>query len=505
MRTTTSAFRFFVLVLVSLPLTSAVHAAAEKKLQKLTLMQLNDVYQVAGVEGGKRGGLARVATLVKKIRREEGQAAFLVAGDFISPSVASKLFQGEQMIAALNSAGVDYVTFGNHEFDLGVPVLLERMKQSKFKWIVSNVRNTSSQKPFEGVETTRVLQLNGVKVGVFGLLTTRSKTLSKISDSVQIEDPVRVARRAVKTLKAQGAQVIVGLTHLDMEDDQAVARVPGVNLIMGGHEHEILHSVVGQTLIAKVGSDARHLGKIDLYWDPQAKKVDHIGWELLPVDGAVSEDPETHAVVESYEKKLNERLSEKVAESTVELNATLDSRRQETNLGNLLTDIFRQQTGADIAIMNGGGIRSELRYGPGVITKKHIVSILPFDNFLVMGEVRGDVLQRVLEKGLQAYPQSQGSFLHVSGLKIKFDPKRPPGNRILEVTVGEQKLDLQRVYRVATNHYLMEGGDGLSELKGSKMILGKENARMLSDVVLDALTRMKTLSPQVEGRLQAIQ
>src|SRR5262245_43886336 len=227
----------------------------------ITILQLNDVYQISPVDKGKRGGMARVAALQKSLREKSPHTLFLLAGDFVSPSVASRLFKGKQMVAALNAAGLDIATLGNHEFDYGADVLRERMGESRFEYTIANVLDRKSNRPFGNARAYVSRQFNGVRVAVFGLLLAETATLSSPGPGVRFIDPVATGKRLARQLRAKGFDVIIALTHLPMSEDKRLARVADIDLIIGGHEHELLEAVAGRAPIMKMGSDARNLGK----------------------------------------------------------------------------------------------------------------------------------------------------------------------------------------------------------------------------------------------------
>src|SRR5688572_1383394 len=259
-------------------------AAQEKQCNvKVTLLQVNDVYQFAPVDLGTAGGLARVLTLTRSIRQQNPNTLFLMAGDTISPSVESITYKGAQMIDAWNVAGLDYATFGNHEFDFGPDVLKQRIKESKFSWVAANVIDTTTNKTFGDVPPYVVRECGGVKVGIFGLVLPDTKTTSKPGDNVVFRSPCETAKEMVTQLHAEGVKVVVALTHLSMREDKEVARCAGVNLIIGGHEHTLLESHAGRAPIFKMTADARELGRIDLNISPTGE-LESIDWKVIPVD-----------------------------------------------------------------------------------------------------------------------------------------------------------------------------------------------------------------------------
>src|SRR6266436_2118514 len=269
-------------------------AAAQQQREcpvRVTLLQVNDVYQFAPVDGGARGGLARVLTLRKQIMSESPHALYLLAGDTISPSVESNTYQGQQMIDAWNSSGLDYATFGNHEFDFGPDVLRARMRESNFKWLAANVVEKKTGRTFGDTPEFVVREFDGVKIGIFGIVLQETLQTSRPGPDVDILDPCATAAKVIPEIRAVGAQVIVALTHLSMAEDKQLARCSGVDVIIGGHEHTLLESMSGHAPIFKMTSDARELGRIDLNISKATGKLESIDWEIIPVTDSIANDP----------------------------------------------------------------------------------------------------------------------------------------------------------------------------------------------------------------------
>ncbi len=494
--------RAFQRVIIAVALSFVcVGAAFAGELVQVTLLQLNDVYQLTPVDKGKRGGFARVATLVKQIEEKNPHVVMVLGGDTLSPSVASKIFQGKHMIEGWNALGLDYAVLGNHEFDFGPEVLKQRMGESKFTWLGANV--LESGKPLGKMPPYVIREFDGVKVGFIGLLTPDTTELSDTGPNVTIQDPVKTASRLVRTMKAQGVHVIVALTHLSMPEDKKLAKKVPVDLILGGHEHTLLHSHAGKTPILKMGSDARNLGKIVLNIDSDSQKLESIDWEVIPVTDVVADDPTMAAMVAKFEETLNTELGQSIGETKVELNALqVDNRSRETNLGNLVADAYRAGTDADVALVNGGSIRSNSTYGPGPLTRRDVLSILPFENPVVTVALKGKVLKAALENGVSRLEgEEAGRFPHVSGMKFTYDPNQPVGSRIQEVWIGKKPLEDERTYILSTSAYLLDGGDGYSVFKGQvETLINPQEAPKEADLVITAIQKAKTIAPKEEGR-----
>ena len=473
---------------------------------RVTLLQLNDVYQFAPVDGGTRGGLARVLTLRKQIISESPHALFLLAGDTISPSVESNTYQGKQMIDAWNSSGLDYATFGNHEFDFGPAVLRARMSESHFKWLAANVINKKTGRTFGNTPEFVVREFDGVKVGLFGIVLQETLQTSRPGPDVDILDPCATAAKVIPEIHAAGAQVIVALTHQTMGDDKQFARCSGVDLIIGGHEHTLLESMSGRAPILKMDSDARELGRIDLNISKSTGKLESIDWQIIPVTDQVKADLSFAALDRKYGALLKS-LEVPVGRTAVELDVkSADVRMQETNMADFVADAFRQAVGADVALVNGGSIRADAIIKPGILTKRDVLSILPFNNRVVKLQVMGTMIRAALEHGVATAAEEvqPGRFPQVSGLRYAFDTSRKPGTRLTSVTLNGKPLDDRQTYTLATTAYLaVERGDGYDML-GSTFLSRPEQAPIESDILLRAITSVRAIAPKKDGRITRV-
>jgi 2',3'-cyclic-nucleotide 2'-phosphodiesterase (5'-nucleotidase family) len=467
---------------------------------------VNDVYTLEPVDGGRRGGFARLATLVKRIRRENPATLLALGGDVISPSVASALLRGEQMIAGLNVIGLDLATFGNHEFDFGPGVLLQRMRESAFTWISANVLDRRTGRPFGGAEPDVLLTLGGVRVGVYGLTTPETATTSSPGPAVEFREPIAVARALTADLRGRGAQLIVAVTHQEMAADRALAIAPGVELdvIMGGHEHEPLVAEEGRTLITKGGSDARYLVQVDL-WVGSDGRLRGRSWTFHEVSARIPPDPRVEAVVRAYGERLSRELDVVVGQTAVPLEGRRDRlRTEETNLGDFIADAMRARLQTDVALINGGGIRSDRVIPPGPLTRRDLAAMAPFGNVVMTLELPGRTLHAVLEQALPQRDRQAGGFLQVSGLTVTYDPAKPPGQRVVAVAVGGAPLDPDRRYTAAVLDYIAGGKDGLTALRDARVVVDAMSAPLLADVLLHAVSTQGRIGPQPDGRIRPL-
>lgn len=481
-------------------------AAAAAETVRVTLLQVNDVYQISPVERGRRGGLARVHTLRKQIQKESPHTLYVLGGDTLAPSVASNIFKGRQMIAVWNATGLDLAVLGNHEFDFGDSVLRERMKESRFQWLGTNVVDRRTGRPFGDTPPTVVREFGGVKVGFFGLLTPDTKQTSSASPDVDFRDPCTTAKDAISQLNKQGARVVVALTHMSIVEDKQLARcAPGLAAIVGGHEHSVITSLSAGTPIFKMGSDAVNLGRIDLLISKRTGELESVDWEIIPVTDQIKDDPESAAVVAEFEKKLSAELDQPVGTTTVALDARQETNRtRETNLGSFIADAYRRQTGAEVALVNGGSIRSNQTYGPGPLTKRDVLSILPFENSIVKIEVTGAQLRAALEHGVaraREEPEA-GRFPQVSGVRFSFDARRPAGSRLTSVEVGGRPLDDKKTYTLALSEFVRGGGDGYAMFNGARLLIEPEDAQVEPVLIMNLIAADKQIAPKEDGRIR---
>ena len=461
---------------------------------EVNILQLNDVYEIGPVEGGKRGGLARVATIRKRLLAENPNTITVLSGDFVSPSalgtakVDGQALAGRQMVAVLNALGLDLATFGNHEFDLKKDQLLARLQESSFSWTSANVTQPNGE-AFPGVSSHAILIGKGaggeVRIGVVGVTLD-----SNPEDFVSYADPIDSFRKKVEVLRGQ-TDVLVGLTHLAFEEDQALAEaIPEVDLILGGHEHENARAYRGSdfTPILKADANVRTVYVHRLTWDTARKSL-AVDSRLVIVTDEIPEDPEVAKVVSDWENKgfagfrqQGFEPTEQVAVTTVALDGREASvRNKATELTDLLARAFQAEAqGSELALYNGGSIRIDDVLPAGPVTQYDVIRVLPFGGKVLTADIKGSLLARALDQGLAN--RGKGGFLQTSNVS-----QNESGGGW---KVGGQPLDSGRTYRIAINDYLAAGKEqGLDFLKpGPDLTIVKEN-RDERMAVIDQLRR----------------
>jgi 2',3'-cyclic-nucleotide 2'-phosphodiesterase (5'-nucleotidase family) len=470
-------------------------AKAPEPLNPVRFLLINDVY-VADTLADGRGGLARVATVRSRLA-DQGRTLFVLAGDVLSPSILSKYYGGRQMVEALNAAKLDYATFGNHEFELDRDTLIARIEASTFTWLSANC-GPAEGGSFPKVQPWDTVRVSGHLVGIFGLTLAGS-----YRRYVACTNADSAAQRAVDTLTALKADLIVGLTHQTVEADRdLLAREPRLDLILGGHEHEAHDSIVSGRHVLKADANARS-AQFATLWGGKGEWRQAIG--RVQIDSRLPDDTTVARVVAAWADSLRARLGPERRLGTTEVPIDARdavSRRQESVLGNLVTDAARAGTGADIALINAGAMRLDDVIPPGAVTSYQLESIFLFadETRMVRFPLTGARLRQVLEHGVSEASLGKGGFLQVSGVRFRFDPARPSGSRI--------QGDLQRAdgrgigsgdtLSVAFAGYpACEGGDGYQLPEAAAACQGIGQAPRAADLLIRYVT------DSLQGRIQA--
>lgn len=449
---------------------SSREAAGPEGRVEFTLVQLNDIYEIGTLENGKFGGMARATTLIRQLEKENPNTFVLVAGDFLSPSVIGtvklngKRVAGAHMVDVMNAMGVDYVTFGNHEFDIKEDELQERINESKFEWIASNTKHLvhgkavafarSHSSTIDTFPEYAILLLKNaankpVRVGMLGLTINSNR-----ASFVQYEDQNVNGLRQYRSIQER-CDAIIAITHLTIDQDKELAKeIPGIRLIIGGHEHNNMKYEVGNTIIAKADANARTVYIHRCAYDLDTKTLS-IQSELKTIDESMPEDAAVAAVVASWTNRALEgfrALGFEPTEVVATVSTPLDGienhiRTMQTNLGDFITQsMLAAIPDAEAAIMNSGSVRIDDEV-QGKITQYDIIRILPFGGKILRVEMKGSLLQKILETGLQN--KGSGGFLQTANINFNSATK--------SWIIKQAPLNPQATYRLAMNDFLLTG------------------------------------------------
>lgn len=474
----------------------------------VTFLLVNDIYQMSEQrlpDGKERGGFARLAAVVKAERTGGRHVVFAHGGDTLSPSLMSGLDHGAHIIALTNSVRPDVFAPGNHEFDFGKAVFLQRMAEARFPIYAANLRGPDGA-PLPGIRDRSIVTFDGVRIGLTGLTYDNTPQTSSPED-LKFLPTVATALSQADALRREGADLVVAVAHADRQHTIDLMATRKVDLVLSGHNHDLYINFDGRNAVVESSYDAHYLVAIDVTIDVTEREGRRttVWWPQFRVidTASVTPDPEVAAAVAVYERELAQQMDVAIAATAVELdsrNATV--RTREAAIGNLIADAMRELAQADAAVMNGGGIRAGKIYAPGSkITRRDVLAELPFGNRLVTLQVTGGDLRQMLENGLSELPRAAGRFPQVSGIRMTVDASRPEGERILSIDIGGVPLDPGKRYKIATNDFLARGSDGYLAFGRTEPLLPVEDSPPLSNEVMVYLRRIGTVKTGVEGRI----
>lgn len=446
-------------------------ASFEDGIIQFQFFHINDVYEIAPLEGGKVGGMARVSTVFEEAKTENPNTLFVHAGDFLNPSLLGTLkYQGErikgkQMVEILNEVGLDVVTFGNHEFDLDEDELQSRLNESRFTWLGTNVlhNNGTYLEPFQRTSygakdfmpETYIWEIEDydgtvIKIGLFGATIN-----SNPKDYVYYEDYYQEAKKAYLELVAK-TDVVFGLTHLEMVQDMKLASMlPNVPLFMGGHDHDNIIDTVGNVVIAKADANAKTVYLHRVTYFKQTGKYE-LSSTLIPITDEIEEDEDIAAIVKKWSKIQDAQISQ-VVENPYEVvyHATepLDGRESsvrnfQSNLAEMVTSgiMAAAKNKLDCAILNGGSIRIDDQL-EGDILAIDLFRAMPFGGQVWEIQMKGSLLKKILVQGVEN--KGIGGYLQRKNIEYNEANK--------SWKINGKALSTSRSYWVGMNNFLMTG------------------------------------------------
>ena len=523
------------LVLLVMALAASAIVAQDEETFQLTIIHTNDEHAQHDPNAAGDGGIARQAAVIAQIRAAVDNSLLLDAGDRFTGSLYHQQYRGQDNAQLMALLGYQAMALGNHEFDDGDETLAAFLDAVEFPVLAANVSVTGDSPLAGKFEPYTVIDVNGQSIGLIGLVTAETAILSSPGEGVSFsEDYVAAVEGAVEALNAEGVNKIILLSHLGLPADLELApQLSGVDVIIGGHSHTLLGnaytaaedgypleatSAAGEPIliVQAGGGNTLYLGRLDATFDG-AGLLTNWGGDTIFMSRFITPDPEVEALLTELAAPIEELKATAVGESAVFLvGDRAVCRATECNLGNLITDALRAETGAQLAITNGGGIRSNIPVGvetpadpaleaPQTVTLGDVLTVLPFGNLVSTFELSGADVVAALENGVSQVENGAGRFPQVSGLRYTFDPAAEAGSRIVSVEVlGEDgsytPIDLEAIYSVASNDFMRRGGDGYTVF-----FENSQNAydfgRPLDQVLADYIAANSPVNPQIEGRV----
>jgi len=447
------------------------------------------------------GGIARLATLVKNIRSENDRAGaktlVLVAGDILQGTPMSTVFLGRPDVACLNLMGVHAMTVGNHEFDFGLDNFFDLKKAAAFPFLSTNIVWKESGRLLCHPTATFPLS-DTVSLTVVGATTRQLLTTTRPENvaALDVLDSVMTVKKIAEPALKRGPVIL--LSHSKYDTDRAIAAaVPEIAAIIGGHDQILLSPFrwVGNVPVFQAFEKGRYLGRIDLAIDPASRRAELVSAGYLPVTAAIEPDPEIAALVETYHARLDKMFTAAIGRSAVFLDGERQNvRYAETNLGNFVTDLMRENTGAQVALLNAGSLRASIPAGP--VTLEDVFKSLPYANEIVVIQLTGAELLQVLTRAADGKPEDEdGGFLQVSGLRYTIR-----GHAVENVRVGRDGTPLHpsESYQVAITDFLKSGGDGYSTFVAKP---AEYTGLLLRELAVAAIRSGQAVSAATEGRI----
>jgi len=460
----------------------------------VTIAHFNDVYEIGPVEGGKYGGLARVATVISQLKRTSSPLLVTLGGDYLSPSalgtarINGEALAGKQMVDVLNSTGLQWATLGNHEFDVSPAAFSARMAESKFKIVVSNVTDADG-KPFANTVRSAIVPVNAggrsLRIGLIGLVVDANK-----KPWVKYLPVVESANAAIAELGGK-VDAVIALTHLALSGDaDLAAKVPAIDLILGGHEHEnwILRRGEHFTPIIKADANVRTLSIVSMAFGAKGARP-NVSARLQVIDDSVKSHPAVASLVTRWIDAAFDAFRKDgfaPEKAVVTLTEPLDGREgvirnRPGKLTQIIANAMQHEAGADVGIFNAGSVRIDDVLQAGPITEYDIIRVLPFGGKALKVSMTGALIARVLDTGLGN--QGIGGYLHSS------DGMMRDSNGW---TLNGARLDPAKVYTVGISDFLMSGGEtNLAYL--TRTAAGVESITELRDVRMAVIDELKRI------------
>lgn len=468
-----------------------------------SLLLVNDIYLMGEVEG--RGGFARLNAIVKAERARGVPMLYCHAGDCLSPSLMSGFDRGAHIVELLNLAPPDVFVPGNHEFDFGPAVFVQRMREAAFPCFAANLRGADGA-PLPGLRDRTLVAPGGVRVGIVGIALASTPEKSQSGD-LRFGPEIETLRREAEALRGEGADLIVGVAHTARPTDEAIVAARIVDILLSGHDHDLLVHYDGRSVLVESSHDAHYVTAIDVVVSVSGEGEDRkVTWRpsfRIHDSSRADPDPDTLAVVQRLEGELSRELDVPIGLTRGPLDSRIASvRAEEASFGDLVADAVRAGTGAEIGLMNGGGIRGNRLYAAGTeLTRRDILTELPFGNTTVLVELGGADLLAALENGYLDLGRPAGRFLQVSGLVVTLDAPAPAGRRVVSAAVGGAALDASRTYTVAANNFMLAGGNGYGMLARGRILIGATDGKLLANEVMTYIRRHAPLAIEAGGRI----
>jgi len=419
---------------------------------------------------------------------------------FTCPHIAS-------MFRLLNVAGVNYAILGNRDFEFGIAVLENHIRNSLTTWVLSNVIDKSTQKPLLNCEPDVLVEWNGVMVGIIGIVDSWiCDTAGQFDYNVEFLDIFKTAKNVADDLRRRGAEVVIAVTHCSRQRvDEKLSSIDGIDVVFGGHSKTFetwnldggigLKSPAGLGSLTKVAVTVSEEETVSVQWPPG----------IVTVHSDTAANSTANGIIQELWEIRVKAMMKPIGATIVRLDGQKHLvRTAECALGNMLADILRYHTNATFAFINAGAIRLDGIMEQGLITVGDISRMLPFFDYVTTVKITGKQLLAILKNSVSRTPNPDGRFLHISGLSLEYTtdalpPDDPSASKCRYAKVGKKVIDTTVTYTCALTGHILEGNDGYSFLKEVNVMVDKEFCMSIQQIVFDFF-RKRSLVENVDER-----
>lgn len=476
--------------------------AAEKE---ITILTIND-YHGSLAPAGSNVGAAKLVDAIKTEKAKNPEGTIIVsAGDNYQGSAMSNMLYGEPVSEVLKEMGLELSAVGNHEFDWGIDKIIKWAEDGELTFVVTNIYDIRTNEPVDWAEPFVIIEKMGIKVGFIGLATpeTAYKTLKANVVNYEFRDPMEVITEWVPKVKDAGADIIIALTHLGSFQDKegnitgeaaTISEVDGVDAVISGHTHQRVSGLVNGKPLVQAYKNGRSIGKITFVFDENNKLVSAEPFldNIYKRPDTLKDDANTLAIYMKYEEELGPVLGKVLGKTTVDLDH--DRYAGPSLLGEWACDIMRDKAGVQIAMTNGGGLRTDIPAGE--ITAGILYEVMPFDNTLYTMKLSGADVKSNIEHGIM---NEDIGWIQISGVKVTYNPDAEAGNRITSMILEDGTVvEMDKYYTVVTNDFMFTGGDKYN-FENSKD--GLDTFIPIRDALMDAVEKAGVISPKKQNWL----
>lgn len=476
--------------------------AAEKE---IVILSIND-YHGSLAPAGSNVGAAKLVDAIKTEKAKNPEGTIIVsAGDNYQGSAMSNLLYGEPVSAVFKEMGLELSAVGNHEFDWGTGRIVKWAEDGGFTFVCTNIYDTRTNEPVDWAEPFVIIEKEGVKIGFIGLATpeTAYKTLKANVVNYEFRDPVEVITEWIPKVKDAGADIIIALTHLGSFQDKegnitgeaaALCEVDGVDGVISAHTHQRVSGLVNGKPIVQAYKNGRSIGKITFVFDEnnQLVSAEPSLDNLYKRPDTLKDDANTLAIYKKYDEELDPVLGKILGKTTVDLDH--DRYAGPSLLGEWVCDIMKDKAGVEIAMTNGGGLRTDIPAGE--ITAGKLYEVMPFDNTLYTMKLSGADIKANIEHGIM---NEDIGWIQISGVRVTYNPEAEAGNRITSMVLEDgTPIEVDNYYTVVTNDFMFTGGDKY-DFENSKD--GLDTFIPIRDAMMEAVEKAGVISPKKQNWL----